>query len=363
MIHLVRQQTIGNVRIGIVGAGAHARENLIPAIRETEDMRIVAVSSRCLDSARDLAARYDASYYSDDWMRMLDNEIVDALVVSAPPDVHAQVASACLERGIHVFVEKPPAPDLDSLRSLAVTELGARGTVAFVDYNFRYADPVAKALVAIGGNNAVQCAKIRFISSKPTECMWHCTSVLESFLLAVGIHAIDMALHLFGKPLDIKFGHCQLSAARFVFTVLLEFAGGRTAILELGNYSNRFEFCCEFISQTGVVAVINQHNQLSFAGTDWVNQGLSAFKNKQTVEFLWPSLQGGFARTGYRRALESFSDSIRSGSPSDSSLCASVPCFEVINALAGKVALGDSSRELVTTDHSDLNINKGSKRE
>jgi predicted dehydrogenase len=50
--------------------------------------------------------------------QMLDSTAVDAVMVCTPASTHLPAAAACVDRGVHVFVEKPLADTLDNARKM-----------------------------------------------------------------------------------------------------------------------------------------------------------------------------------------------------------------------------------------------------
>ncbi len=56
--------------------------------------------------------------FYDDYRRMLDRERPDLAVVAPFFFLQSRIASECLERGIHVFVEKPMAVSFEQLERL-----------------------------------------------------------------------------------------------------------------------------------------------------------------------------------------------------------------------------------------------------
>ena len=83
------------------------------------DCRLVGVADPELVRAQALASRFDCPAFSrhEDLLKL-----ADAAVVSVPTERHHAVASACLDAGLHVLVEKPIAVDLaqsDALIALA----------------------------------------------------------------------------------------------------------------------------------------------------------------------------------------------------------------------------------------------------
>lgn len=320
-------QSAGPLRLGLIGLGNHMSENLLPALRLTPAARIVALSSRAPAKASALAAANDISLAFDDWRGMIDSGEVDALVVSATPQAHAEIAAHALAAGVHVFIEKPPAPDLESLRDLIVRERAAPATKVFVGYNFRFAEGVAQAARLVGGAENLRGMKIRFLAAKPLDRLWGQASVEQSYLYAVAIHAIDLVVTWFGPPRRIEVSRLRLDEARFSLTLLLEFAEARQAVLDLGNHANRFESEIEMIGAGGRSARVRNLRRITFS-----DPTASPTLSPKASEVLETSgLQGGFAASGYAGALAAFVHAARTGAPSPSPIAASLPTYEVID--------------------------------
>jgi predicted dehydrogenase len=333
------------LRVGLVGFGSHMAENLFPALRLTPAARIVALSSRDLAKASILAARHGLELAFDDWRRMIDSGEVDAVVVSATPQAHAQIAAHALSAGVHVFIEKPPAPDLDSLRGLIVQEREATQAKAFVGYNFRFAERVVQAARLVGRDEDLRGAKIRFVAAKPLERLWGHASVEEAYLYAVAIHAIDLVLGWFGRPRRLQVSHLRLDEARFSLSMVLEFADDRQAVLDLGNYSNRFENDIELIGADGRVARVRNLRRIEL-----VEPAACRTTSSKAIEVLETSgLQGGFAASGYASALAAFVESARTGAASPSPIAASLPVYEVIEECVQSLMRSPSRARPVST--------------
>src|SRR6476661_1080505 len=95
------------LRIGIVGCGRvaeyHAR-----FIKGLSDAQMVAVADKNEAAVRQFAAAHQIPVVCGTVEALLSAEI-DVLHVITPPAFHYECARAALERGVHVFVEKPVA--------------------------------------------------------------------------------------------------------------------------------------------------------------------------------------------------------------------------------------------------------------
>ncbi|MGZ6143502.1 MAG: Gfo/Idh/MocA family protein [Myxococcales bacterium] len=127
----------------IVGFGFISGKGHFPAYQKRDDVEIVAFADVCparLDAAR--AAAPKARFYAT-WQELLDKEsTLDFVDISTPPNVHAEIALAALERGLHVLCEKPLTTTVAEAKSLVD---GARKhrRVVFPAHNYKHA-PVVK---------------------------------------------------------------------------------------------------------------------------------------------------------------------------------------------------------------------------
>ena len=97
------------VRWGILGTARIAETAFIPAVRQTERGRIVAVASRDQATAEAFARKHDLPMAFGDYASMLASGEIDAVYNPLPNTLHAEWTIAAAEQGKHVFCEKPLA--------------------------------------------------------------------------------------------------------------------------------------------------------------------------------------------------------------------------------------------------------------
>src|SRR3989454_1980987 len=138
------------LRVAIVGCGkiadAHAAQ-----IQRIEDCQIVGVCDNEPLMARQLYERFPVKQYFDNLSDLLSVARPDVVHITTPPESHVDIASICLDRGCHVYVEKPltlHADDAQRLIALAI-EHGLKLTVGHDD-QFSHAARRMRALVARG---------------------------------------------------------------------------------------------------------------------------------------------------------------------------------------------------------------------
>lgn len=116
----------GSLRIGLVGCGSIAQVHLKSIAALGPDCRLIAAADCERDRAERAAEEFGAVCYQD-WREMLDRERLDALHICTPHHLHTPMAAEALEKGISVFLEKPPAITWEQLDHLKETADKARG--------------------------------------------------------------------------------------------------------------------------------------------------------------------------------------------------------------------------------------------
>lgn len=137
------------VKIGFVGCGRIAERHVADLLK-IEEAKIIAVSDIILSRAKDLAERTNARAYEKP-EDMLRKEKLDAVYICTPPDVRG-IEEVVAEQGVHLFVEKPVALNLN-LAERIERKITKSGVLNCVGYMLRYFDTttIAKKLLDENG--------------------------------------------------------------------------------------------------------------------------------------------------------------------------------------------------------------------
>ncbi len=133
------KQSVQPLRVGFLGTGYIADWHA-NALSTISGVSLVAVCDKDLSRAQAFGHRYGVarSYQSLDAL-LGDGELaLDAVHVLLPPDLHARAASALIESGMHVLIEKPMAITAPECSEL-IEQAAARGVMIGVNHNFLYA--------------------------------------------------------------------------------------------------------------------------------------------------------------------------------------------------------------------------------
>jgi len=94
------------IRFAMMGAGFIARPNGAALIAQPE-VRLVAISNRTVSKAEKVAADIgaDCKIYQD-WLEMIENESLDAVLINLPHYMHRDVFITCAKKGLNIIIEK-----------------------------------------------------------------------------------------------------------------------------------------------------------------------------------------------------------------------------------------------------------------
>ncbi len=217
------------IRIGFIGAGYIAGTHMRILARDPR-ARIAGVYDVSAERAQASGATVFAS--PDALL-----EAVDAVYITLPNRLHAGHALAALERGKHVFCEKPMSVTLDDARR--VEEAAARSRTVFqVGHNRRFA-PAYQKVKAVLADVTPLSAEFKMNRGELENPPWTADdSVTGGYLFETPIHIFDMAAFLLGECVEVTARAEKLVYDTLdTFTALFRFASGRTATFLSCAYS------------------------------------------------------------------------------------------------------------------------------
>jgi predicted dehydrogenase len=216
---------MAQIRIAVIGAGSFGRNHL-RVIRQSGRAALVAVVDTNHDRATEAAAQYECEALTG--IEALDGKI-DAAIIATPTGTHAGIASALMERGVDVLVEKPVAPDVASAQALIDTA-SRRGRILQVGHLERF-NPGVTALQ--------QMATVPLFFEIHRLSLFSPRSLDVDVVLDLMIHDIDIVLSLVKcAPEEVRAaGISILSPKVDIANVRLAFPGGCIANLTASRVS------------------------------------------------------------------------------------------------------------------------------
>lgn len=182
------------LRIGIAGYGVVGKRRKL-GIDQQSLVELVAVCDRELPRS---IQESNNVIYCQDYNELLANSL-DAVFVCLPNYLAAEVTIAALERGCHVFCEKPPARSLEELIRVRSVEREKPELKLMYGFNHRYHSSVQEALRIIRSGELGEVINIRGVYGKSQlvtfdQDDWRTQRAKAGggVLLDQGIHMVDL---------------------------------------------------------------------------------------------------------------------------------------------------------------------------
>lgn len=194
---------IPSVRVAVIGAGKIAPDHLA-ALRAVEDVQLVGIANRGGSDLTPLAEQYAIEHTFSDWEQMIERTQPDAVVILVSHFKTVEVATRCLELGIPSLIEKPAG--FTSRETAGLAELAARhGTPNMVAVNRRYYSVINAGLRAIRARGPLMGVQIEAPEAirRIRAQSRHGNELLDRWLVANSIHAIDLFRHVGGEVAEV----------------------------------------------------------------------------------------------------------------------------------------------------------------
>ncbi len=228
-----------------IGCGRHAEQMLLPQLMR-QDVALVGVCDINPEAARGIARRYGIAQVATDYRDLLNLPAIDVVGMAVGPDAHRVMALAALERGCHVFMEKPcgaTAADAVVIRDAA----RRAGKVVGVGFMKRFAAANRMAWNVVHGRGSGERARERFGAVVGLFCEYMTApayfanpqATYDSFYLHHCIHSMDLVRHFAGDVRELSVFRHEIAPGKLLLHVHLGFAEGAVGTLVIGTIQSR----------------------------------------------------------------------------------------------------------------------------
>lgn len=205
------QPANGRIRTALVGAGGIARATHLPALAAHQvDVDLVAVVEPVTEVLEEVCRKWDVPGAYTDFDAMLAETRPDLVVICTPPSLHSTQAVAALRSGAWVWCEKPPARSLAEYDAITAAE-SAGGPYASIVFQQRFGsatEHLRRLIVdgALGDPLVALCQTTWYRDDGYFAAPWRGSYENEGGgpAMALGIHQIDLTLHLLGDWAEIR---------------------------------------------------------------------------------------------------------------------------------------------------------------
>jgi predicted dehydrogenase len=106
------------INVGILRAGGIAALSHLPEIIDVEGMQVTHLCGRKERRLKYLCDKFSVPRYSLRWEKLISDDYVDAVLIALPHPLHAEAGISVLERGKHLFMQKPLCATMEEASQL-----------------------------------------------------------------------------------------------------------------------------------------------------------------------------------------------------------------------------------------------------
>ena len=185
------------LNLGIVGAGRIGNVHAASITYQIPGAKVVRVSDIRPEAAEALAEKFGIPAWSDDYMDVVNDPAIDAVLVCSPTPTHADIAIAAMQAGKHVFCEKPVDLTIEKIQRTAevAKETGKKLQIGF-NRRFDHNHGKVRQLAQSGALGNVEIIKITSRDPEPPSPEYAASS--GGLYIDMMIHDFDMAMYLAG---------------------------------------------------------------------------------------------------------------------------------------------------------------------
>ena len=234
------------VRLAVLGCGAVAQINHLPALSASELADAVVVVDADAARAKEVAARFGVPESATDYREVLDR--VDGAVIALPNSLHAPVAVDLLRRGISVLGEKPMALSLRECDEM-IAAADASGAVLAVGLDFRFFDSTrfVKDFLAEGLLGELRGFDLRqgVIPRWPfaTDFLLRKETAGGGVLTDFGVHVLDLLLVWLGEWESVDYRDDAMGGLESDCELRLRMRSGLEGTVEVSRTRNLRNTC------------------------------------------------------------------------------------------------------------------------
>lgn len=221
------------VQLGLIGAGNHVKDMLLPHLRDRRELEVRVVCTRNGINAQALADKIGAGYSTTDFEAVLADQGVNAVLIGTRHNAHGAMVRKALEAGKHVFVEKPLCLTEDELAAIreAYGRAAAAGVRLLVGFNRRFSAHAERVRAHFQGraNPLVLSYRVNAGAIPPGHWIQD-PAVGGGRIVGEACHFVDLLQYVCGAPVvsveAVSVGSTDTGITNDQSVLSLEFADG-----------------------------------------------------------------------------------------------------------------------------------------
>lgn len=130
-------QPVSDIKLGVIGAGKHARTFLLPNLKDNKSITLIGVATGSGINAKYIAKKFGFNYCTTNYQEILDDPQITAVIIATRHNLHARVAIEAMRKNKAVFIEKPLAINQSELDEIIKSWKDNNGRI-MVGFNRRF---------------------------------------------------------------------------------------------------------------------------------------------------------------------------------------------------------------------------------
>ena len=184
--------------IGIIGAGNFTKMTMLPALNGKNANIKHIVSSGGVNGTA-LAKKHNIALSTTDYDLVLDDSAVDLVMITTRHNLHANMVIKALNKGKHVFVEKPLALNIEELKAIEESYKNNNGTL-MIGFNRRFS-PHSQKIKSLLGNAPMNIIATMNAGAIPADVWVHDMAVGGGRVIGEACHYLDLMIFLSGSKI------------------------------------------------------------------------------------------------------------------------------------------------------------------
>jgi len=255
------------LKTAVIGVGTMGR-NHARVYAQLERARLVAVADASPQALEPISRTYKVRTFTD-YERMLDEAKPDLVSIAVPTRLHREVATAALQRGVHVFLEKPIAATVEEGQKIVdcARAAGAKLAVGHIE-RFNPAVIALKQQLEAGQLGRIFQIHARRVGPFPPR--------IEDVGVVIDLatHELNLLEYLTGSRVESVYAETEReihAQHEDLLTGILKFTDGAIGILDINWLTPTKIRELSLIGERGMFAVNYLTQELYFYENDYLN--------------------------------------------------------------------------------------------
>lgn len=198
------------VKVGIIGLGGISTVAHMPGYLEMDNVEIAAICDINPEKIDRFKEKFNLGEIPSftDYKELLEVDGLDFVDICTPNYLHSIIAVDALNKGLHVFCEKPDAVSVEEAEKMkAAAENSGKHLMVMRNNRYRKTARYLKDYIEDGNMGEIYCGRCGWQRRRgiPGKGGWFTTKAQSGGgpLIDLGVHMIDLAIWLMGNPTPV----------------------------------------------------------------------------------------------------------------------------------------------------------------